>query len=100
MFAADPVRRRADHMRNTTSPVPSGWWTQSVRSRTDCRLANGVLIGPGLTTFERIRRSFRSLVQVRTKELDGSLLAVYVEGGSAFNTRDRAVENDRATIIQ
>src|SRR5437899_3272103 len=34
----------------------------------DCRLANGVLIGPGLTTFERIRLSFRSVVQVRTKE--------------------------------
>src|SRR5216683_6535208 len=41
----------------------------------DCRFARGVLIGPGLTTFERIRRSFRSVVQVRTKERMAALLA-------------------------
>src|SRR5258707_8736905 len=43
----------------------------------DCRLASGVLIGPGLTTLERIRRSFRSVVQVRTKERMAALLAAY-----------------------
>jgi hypothetical protein len=41
----------------------------------DCRLTNGVLIGPGLTTFERILRSFRSVVQVRTKERIALLLS-------------------------
>src|SRR5258708_2678059 len=30
----------------------------------DCRLASGVSLGPGLTTFERMRRSFRSVVHV------------------------------------
>src|SRR5258708_23624360 len=43
----------------------------------DCRIASGVLIGPGLTTFERMRRSFRSVVQVRTKERIAALLAAY-----------------------
>src|ERR1700739_3146289 len=41
----------------------------------DCRLASGVLIGPGLTTFERIRRSFRSVGQGRTNERMAALLA-------------------------
>src|SRR6266436_10333 len=41
----------------------------------DCRLTAGVLSGPGLTTFERIPRSFRSVVQVRTKERMAALLA-------------------------
>src|SRR6202451_4230349 len=41
----------------------------------DCRLASGVSIGPGLTTFERIRRSFRSVVQVRAKDRIAALLA-------------------------
>jgi len=30
---------------------------------------------PGLTTFERIRRSFRSVVQVRTNDRSAALLA-------------------------
>src|SRR5712664_607178 len=41
----------------------------------DCRPASGVLIGPGRTMFERIRRFFRSVVQVRTKERMAALLA-------------------------
>ena len=32
-----------------------------------CRSTRGVLIGPGLRTFERMRRSFSSMVQVRTR---------------------------------
>src|SRR5260370_22346184 len=31
-----------------------------------CRSTKGVLIGPGLRTFERIRRSFNPMVQDRT----------------------------------
>src|SRR5580658_10594373 len=41
----------------------------------DCRFVSDVLIGPGLTTFERIWRSLRSVVQVRTKERIAALLA-------------------------
>jgi hypothetical protein len=49
---------------------------RAIRSA-DCRLTSGVSIGPGLTTFERIRRSFRSVVQVRTKDRIAALLAAY-----------------------
>src|ERR1700682_6430917 len=48
---------------------------QSAQTSADCRPASGVLIGPGLTTFERIRRSFRSVVRVLTKEQIAALLA-------------------------
>ena len=59
------------------SPMRPMGTVDTIRAITsaDCRLASGVLIGPGLTTFERIRRSFRSVVQVRTKERIAALLA-------------------------
>src|SRR5260370_11711275 len=41
----------------------------------DCRLTSVVLIGPVLTTFERLRRAFRSVVQVRTNDRIAALLA-------------------------
>src|SRR5260370_33216100 len=39
-----------------------------------CRSTRGVLIGPGLRTFERIRRSFSSLGQARTRMRTAALV--------------------------
>src|ERR1700722_5264377 len=39
----------------------------------DCRATIGVSTGPGLTTLERMRRSFNSEVHVRTKERTAAL---------------------------
>src|ERR1700733_13041096 len=58
------------------SPMRPIGTVESIRAITsaDCRLVSGVLIGPGLKTFDRIWRSLRSAVQVRTKELIAALL--------------------------
>src|SRR5437660_7494848 len=40
-------------------------------------LSPGVSIGPGLTAFTRMRRSFRSVVQVRANERTAALVALY-----------------------
>src|SRR6202007_1751900 len=42
-----------------------------------CPSIAGVSVGPGLITFERICRSLRSEVQVRTKERTAALVAPY-----------------------
>src|SRR5208282_2984230 len=64
---------------SSDSPIRPIGMVDTIRATTseDSRLASGVLIGPGLTTFDRIRRSFRSVVQVRTKERIAALLAAY-----------------------
>src|ERR1700680_4029642 len=72
-------RQKQRHLSNFLGfPHASHRGVDTIRAITsaDCRLASGVLIGPGLTMFERIRRSFRSVVQVRTKERMAALLAV------------------------
>src|SRR5882757_7163532 len=40
-----------------------------------CRSTRGVLIGPGLRTFDRMRRSFSSMVQARTRLRTAALVA-------------------------
>jgi hypothetical protein len=40
-----------------------------------CPTTAGVSVGPGLTTFERMRRSFNSAVQVRMKERMAAFVA-------------------------
>src|SRR6202046_1542321 len=71
------ARNNATFATSSGSPMRPIGTVDTIRAITsgDCRLASGVLIGPGLTTFERIRRSFRSVVQVRTKERIAALLA-------------------------
>src|SRR5580700_7061833 len=71
------ARNNATFATSSGSPMRPMGMVDTIRSITsgDCRLASGVLIGPGLTTLERIRRSFRSVVQVRTKERIAALLA-------------------------
>src|SRR5258707_1573708 len=44
---------------------------------TGCRVTCGVSVGPGLRTFERIRRSFNSTGQARTKLRMADLGAPY-----------------------
>src|SRR4030088_2308990 len=60
-----------------------------------CRSTSGVLIGPGLRTLERMRRSFSSMVQARTRLRTAALVAPGTEGRRAFDARDGADENDR-----
>src|SRR5579864_4736818 len=71
------ARNNAAFATSSGSPIRPMGMVETIRATTsgDCRLTSGVLIGPGLTTFERIRRSFRSVVQVRTKERIAALLA-------------------------
>src|SRR5260370_38545693 len=71
------ARNNAPLATSSGSPMRPIGIVDTIRAITsaDCRLASGVLIGPGLTTFERIPRSFRSVVQVRTKERIAALLA-------------------------
>src|ERR1700722_5217359 len=71
------ARNNATLATSSGSPMRPIGMVDTMRAITsaDCRLTSGVLIGPGLTTFERIRRSFRSVVQVRTKERIAALLA-------------------------
>src|SRR3984885_6025054 len=71
------ARNNATFATSSGSPMRPMGMVDTIRAITsgDCRLASGVLIGPGLTTLERIRRSFRSVVQVRTKERIAALLA-------------------------
>src|SRR6202021_4174813 len=71
------ARNNATFATSSGSPMRPIGMVDTIRAITsgDCRLARGVLTGPGLTTFERIRRSFRSVVQVRTKERMAALLA-------------------------
>ena len=59
----------------------------------------GVSIGPGLIALTRMRRSFNSAVQVRTKErtADG---AVGGEAGDALVLGDRCDHDDRPAVIQ
>src|SRR5580693_10619810 len=73
------ARNNATLATSSGSPMRPIGIVDTIRAMTsaDCRLARGVLIGPGLTTFERIRRSFRSVVQVLTKERIAALLAAY-----------------------
>src|ERR1700723_853752 len=80
-----PVTKResSDARNNATLATSSGspmrpiGMVDTMRAITsaDCRPTSGVLIGPGLITLERIRRPFRSVVQVRTKERIAALLA-------------------------
>src|SRR3984893_7473322 len=71
------ARNNAAFATSSGSPMRPIGMVDTIRAITsgDCRLARCVLTGPGLTTFERIRRSFRSVVQVRTKERMAALLA-------------------------
>src|ERR1700730_4731043 len=71
------ARNNATFATSSGSPMRPIGMVDTIRAMTseDCRLASGVLIGPGLTTFERIRRSFKSVVQVRTNERSAALLA-------------------------
>src|SRR3984893_19067297 len=71
------ARNNATLATSSGSPMRPIGMVDTIRAITsaDCRLARDVLIGPGLTTFERMRRSFRSVVQVRTKERMAALLA-------------------------
>src|SRR5260370_42175032 len=71
------ARNSAAFATSLGSPIRPIGMVETIRAITsgDSRLARGVLIGPGLTTFERIRRSFRSVVQGRTKERIAALLA-------------------------
>src|ERR1700675_1890145 len=71
-------RQKQRHLRNFLGfPHASHRDGGTIRASTSaaCRFARGVLIGPGLTTFERIRRCYRSVVQVRTNERMAALLA-------------------------
>src|SRR6202453_582182 len=71
------ARNNATLATSSGSPMRPIGMVDTMRAITsaDCRPTSGVLIGPGLITFERIRRSFRSVVQVRTKERIAALLA-------------------------
>src|ERR1700693_3624280 len=53
------ARNNATFATSSGSPMRPIGMVDTIRAITsgDCRLASGVLIGPGLTTFERIRRS-------------------------------------------
>src|SRR6478672_7342164 len=58
-----------------------------------------VSIVPGLITFTRMCRSFRSTVQVRAKRADGRLARVIdAEAREAFRAGDRAGHDDRAAV--
>src|SRR5437879_10002102 len=52
------ARNNATFATSSGSPMRPMGMVDTIRAITsaDCRLASGVLIGPGLTTFERIRR--------------------------------------------
>src|ERR1700691_736014 len=71
------ARNNATFATSSGSPMRPIGMVDTIRATTsgESRLASAVLIGPGLTTFERIRRSFRSVVQVRTNERTHDLLA-------------------------
>src|SRR5882762_9428915 len=71
------ARNNATFATSSGSPMRPIGMVDTIRAITsaDCRLTSGVLIGPGLTTFERIRRSFRSVVQVRANDRSAALLA-------------------------
>jgi len=62
-----------------------------------CRVASGVLIGPGLTTL--IGYDGPSDPGSHERADGGLTRGVDAAGGSTLNTRDRTVENDGATII-
>src|SRR5579863_756611 len=71
------ARNNATLATSSGSPMRPIGMVDTIRAITsaDCRFARGVLIGPGLTTCERIWRSLRSVVQVRAKERIAALLA-------------------------
>ena len=56
------ARNKAALATSSGSPIRPIGMVDTIRAITsgDCRLASGVLIGPGLTTFERMRRSLRT----------------------------------------
>jgi hypothetical protein len=102
-LAPSDARNKAALATSSGSPMRPIGTVDTIRAITsaDCRLTSGVLIGPGLTTLERIRRSFQVCRPGSHERPECSLArGIDAEGGSALNARDRAIENDRATVLQ
>ena len=88
--------------------LPSGTVLKSICQRCSSASAEairsfspGVSMKPGLTAFTRMRRSFKSVVQVRANERTAAFVALYtLFAGNPFAGDDGRIQDDRGAIRQ